>query len=300
MNVLVVDDNKMDLMIIKSFVEKAEMSFIEAESASEALNLITQRTVSPDIIVVDWLMPDMDGLELCRLIRNLNLDITPYIIIITASELIEVEYRALDQGADDFIEKPLDGNVFIARLRVGAKLIKMQKKLIELAQKDDLTGLCNRRAGIQSFENHLSRLARSSEQTEHCLIIADIDHFKSINDNYGHLMGDRVLIEIAKRLRETIRPFETVARFGGEEFLIYCEANRTQAEFILKRLKQAISSSLVNLENEMIPVTMSFGCTIIRQYEAKNSPDSFIAKADKLLYQVKDEGRNDFKIGAFN
>ena len=300
MNVLVVDDNKMDLMIVASFVEKAGMRFIEAETASQALELISDRVVKPDIIVVDWLMPDMDGFELCRLIRNLTLDIKPYIIIITASELIEVEHRALDQGADDFIEKPLDGNVFIARLKVGAKLIKMQKKLIELAQTDELTGLLNRRAGIQSFENHLSRLGRADENSEHCLIIGDIDHFKAINDNYGHLMGDRVLIEIAKRMRETIRPFETVARFGGEEFLIYCEANRTEAEFILKRLKQAISSSQVKLDNQMIQVTMSFGCTIIGQNEAKNSPDSFIAKADKLLYQVKDEGRNDFKIGAFN
>ncbi len=296
MNVLIVDDNDMDLMIIKSFVKAAEMTAIEAKNGHEALQLIADRKVIPDIIVLDWLMPDIDGFELCKKIRALNLEVIPYIILITSSQWTEVEQRSLEIGADDFIEKPVDGNNFIARVRVGERLINMQKKLIELAQTDELTKLLNRRAGIQAIESHLSRLTRSPKPIEHCLIIADIDYFKLINDKHGHLAGDQVLVEIAKRMRESIRPFETVVRFGGEEFLLYCEAGINECEIILNRLKHAVANPPVTINKVSIPVTMSFGCVIIRQPEANQSLDIFIAKADELLYQVKEAGRNDFKI----
>ncbi len=300
MHVLIVDDNEIDSTTTSSFVQKAEMNVLVADNATKALEIISNRETTPEIIVVDWMMPDVNGLELCEKIRALNLTITPYIIMITSNSLGQIEQKALDVGADDFIEKPIHGAVFIARLRVGARIVEMQKKLLSLAHTDELTGLLNRRAAIKACETHLSRLSRTSLPLSHCLIISDIDFFKNINDTYGHLIGDRILIEVANRMRNSIRPFETVARFGGEEFLIYCEATEEEAELILNRMLKAISSSPYSYNDLSLNVTMSFGCVVINKQDTKHNINEFIKKADNLLYEVKNDGRNNYKVVTFS
>ena len=218
----------------------------------------------------------------------------------TSNSFGQIEQKALDVGADDFIEKPIHGAVFIARLRVGERIVKMQQKLLSLADTDELTGLLNRRAAIKACETHLARLARSDKSISHCLIIADIDFFKHINDTYGHQIGDRVLTDVSNRMRNSIRPFETAARFGGEEFLIYCEATEAEADIILRRLRQAIASSEYCYNNISINVTMSFGCVVINKHDTKHTINEFIKKADDLLYEVKNDGRNDYKLASYS
>ncbi|BDZ75321.1 diguanylate cyclase response regulator [Methylophaga marina] len=300
MHVLIVDDNEIDCITISSFVQKAGMNALIANNATQAFEIISNRDTTPEIIVVDWMMPEVNGLELCQKIRALNLSLTPYIIMITSNSLGQIERKALDVGADDFIEKPIHGAVFIARLRVGERIVKMQQKLLSLADTDELTSLLNRRAAIKACETHLARLARSDKSTSHCLIIADIDFFKQINDTYGHLIGDRVLIDVSNRIRNSIRPFETAARFGGEEFLIYCEATVEEADIILRRLRQAIASSEYSYNNISINVTMSFGCVVINKHDTKHTINEFIKKADDLLYEVKNDGRNNYKLAAYS
>ncbi|HIC47040.1 MAG TPA: diguanylate cyclase [Methylophaga aminisulfidivorans] len=300
MHVLIVDDNDIDCLITISFVEKAGMNAITVNNATKALEITSKRDTTPDIIVVDWMMPEVNGLELCQKIRALNLTITPYIIMVTSNSLGQIEQTALEVGADDFVEKPIHGAVFIARLKVGARIVAMQKKLLSLADTDELTGLLNRRAAIKACEIHLARLARSDKPVSHCLIIADIDFFKNINDTYGHQIGDRVLNDVSNRMRNSIRPFETAARFGGEEFLVYCEATETEASIILNRMRQAISSSQYSYNGISINVTMSFGCVVINKRDAKHNINEFIKKADDLLYEVKNQGRNNFKVAPYS
>ncbi len=301
MHVLIVDDNDIDCITTSSFIQKAGMNALMANNATQALEIISNRDTTPEIIVVDWMMPEVNGLELCQKIRAINLSLTPYIIMITSNSLGQIEQKALDVGADDFIEKPIHGAVFIARLRVGERIVKMQQKLLSLADTDELTGLLNRRAAINACESHLARLARSDNKSiSHCLIIADIDFFKKINDTYGHLIGDRVLIDVSNRLRNSIRPFETAARFGGEEFLIYCEATEAEADIILSRLRQAIASFQYSYNDISINVTMSFGCVVINKDDTKHPINEFIKKADNLLYEVKNDGRNNYKLAAYS
>ncbi|SFK38583.1 GGDEF domain-containing response regulator [Methylophaga sulfidovorans] len=300
MHVLIVDDNEIDIITTSSFVQKAEMNLFVADSATKALEIISNRETTPEIIVVDWMMPDVNGLELCQKIRALNLAVTPYIIMVTSNSLGQIEQKALDVGADDFIEKPIHGAVFIARLRVGARIVEMQKKLLSLAHTDELTGLLNRRAAIKACKAHIVRLSRADMPLSHCLIISDIDFFKSINDTYGHQIGDRVLVDVAKRMRNSIRPFETAARFGGEEFLIYCEATEEEAELILSRMLKAISSSPYIYNDLSLNVTMSFGGVVISKHDTQHNINDFIKKADNLLYEVKNNGRNNYKVVPFS
>lgn len=299
MQVLVVDDNEIDCLTTGSFVEKANMNLLVANDPDSALEIIANQEITPEIIVVDWIMPKMNGLELCQKIRELKFTITPYIIMVTSNSLGENEQNALDVGADDFIEKPIHGAIFISRLRVGARIINLQKKLLSLAHTDELTGLLNRRAAIAACKTHLSRLARTEVPLSHCLIISDIDFFKKINDTYGHEMGDRVLVDVSKRLRNSLRPFETVARFGGEEFLLYCEANEQEAELILERMRKAISTSPYTYKDLSLHVTMSFGCVVIKQNDTHHDINEFIKTADSLLYEVKNAGRDNFKVATF-
>ncbi|MDX1573122.1 MAG: diguanylate cyclase [Methylophaga sp.] len=296
MDILIVDDSELDNLICSKFVEVAEFNPKSASSAQEAMHILATSEFPPEVIVIDWMMPDMDGIELCKAIRQINLSIRPYIIMITASLVDDIEMDALESGADDFIEKPLSANKFIARLKVGYRLITTQKKLIELAHTDVLTGLLNRRAAMIELEKNLARLFRISAPAEHSLIICDIDHFKKINDVYGHSAGDEVLIEVAKRLADTIRPFENVSRIGGEEFLIYCEASRDVIDRILQRLKDNISQKPISIGDASIQVTMSFGCVMISNAAPQLSLDFYIRMADELLYEMKRAGRNGYKI----
>ncbi|MCX4189246.1 diguanylate cyclase [Methylophaga sp. OBS3] len=300
MDVLIIDDNPIEREILSAFVRKAGYHPITADGAEQALALLSKRETPPEIIVIDWMMPEIDGLQLCAEIRKQERIPRPYIIMVTSSHQENIELTALDLGADDFIEKPVNGSLFMARLKVGKRLVDAQKKYIQLAHTDELTGLLNRRAGLNDVDNHIARLFRASPNTEHCLIMCDIDHFKKVNDNYGHSVGDELLLMVAKTLKNLVRPFETVARLGGEEFLIYCEANRHEIEVILQRLLKAIRSLVIHHEMELVSATMSFGCLVINNQLPRFSTDKYLTLADDLLYRVKNNGRNAFAIRAIN
>jgi diguanylate cyclase (GGDEF)-like protein len=295
--VLIVDDNPIDLAVTENLIRHAKHEVTAVTSAHEALDIINSDS-PPDIILLDWMMPEIDGLQLCVEIRKIALPVSPYIIMVTSNDWSGAEVNALDLGADDFIEKPVSAEKFLARLSVASRFIASQKKLLELAHKDELTGLLNRRAGIQAITNQLSRLKRSG-LNEHCLIIADIDHFKQINDQYGHMFGDEVLKGVAAKLLQSVRPFESVTRFGGEEFLIFCEANKHNIDTILARLTHNVSSQSYATNGSRVQVTMSFGCLIVTKPAAEIGVEKLIHAADSLLYLAKDSGRNRYAKAEF-
>lgn len=292
MNILIVDDNEIDLEANAFLIQEAGHTPIKCNSAVKALEFFGSDSNSPNLIITDWNMPDMDGSELCQRLRGLPFSISPYIILTTADSLDDAEINALEHGADDFIEKPMSLRSLKARIRVAERIVSTQLNLRNLALTDGLTGLLNRRAGMTAIQTQLARLNRQDDKVHGCMIMCDIDYFKRINDTYGHTAGDIVLKEISSRLSESLRPFDTVCRYGGEEFLIFCEAGEMDIITILDRIMAAVSTEPVLLDtNEVLRVTLSMGCFINNTAEQLSMSDR-IKKADAMLYQAKEAGRN--------
>lgn len=230
--------------------------------------------------------------------------VMPYIIIMTGSTSVpdDIHSEALHLGADDFIEKPLDFKRVAGTLRAADRVISTQLRLVtmnerldQLASNDELTGLLNRRAGLDNYRVNLSRLKRTLNQSA-CVILCDIDHFKSINDTYGHAVGDKVLIDIAQRLKHALRPFDVICRYGGEEFFLFCEVDSALAYKLLERLLSCISSDPVKMKNKSLDVTMSIGCYLINDQDSLLAPSTMIDHADTALYEAKANGRNGYVI----
>jgi len=292
MNILIVDDNETDLEISARLIEEAGHTPLKCNSAVKALDFFGSDSNSPNLIITDWNMPDMDGSELCQRLRGLPFSISPYIILTTADSLDDAEIHALENGADDFIEKPMSIRSLRARIRVAERIISTQLNLRNLALTDGLTGLLNRRAGMTAIQTQLARMERHDDTVQGCMIMCDIDYFKRINDTYGHTAGDIVLKEISSRLAESLRPFDTVCRYGGEEFLIFCEAGERDVISILDRVMHFISTEPVLLDSDdLLNVTLSMGCFISNKAEQLSMSDR-MKKADALLYQAKEAGRN--------
>jgi diguanylate cyclase (GGDEF)-like protein len=291
MKILLVDDNEKDLKTSASLVEEVGHTPIVCDNAHEALTFFDSDASTPYLIITDWEMPDMDGSELCQRLRNLPFTVSPYIILTSAGEFSDAEVCALENGADDFIEKPMSLRSLTARIRVAERILSTQLNLRNLALTDGLTGLLNRRAGMTAIQTQIARIDRHDE-LHGCVIMCDIDYFKRINDNYGHTAGDVVLREVANRMSESLRPFDTICRYGGEEFLIFCEAGEKEITAILDRIMDVVSSEPVMLDNgDYLDVTLSMGCHVDEQPAPLTSK---LKQADALLYQAKGNGRNQY------
>lgn len=292
MDILLVDGNDIDLDIAASLVKKAEHTPIPCSSAFEALTFFDSNSKAPNLIIADWNIPDMDGAELCQRLRALPFSISPYIILTSSDYLSEAEVNALELGADDFIEKPMSFRSLQARIRVAERIISTQLNLQNLALTDGLTGLLNRRAGMTAIQTQLARIKRH-DKLHGCMIMCDIDYFKRINDNYGHTAGDIVLREVASRIAESLRPFDTVCRYGGEEFLIFCEADDNEIHDIMDRIMAIVSEHPILLDDSSyLTVTLSMGCHANQHPQLSLSEQ--LKAADSLLYQAKNNGRNQY------
>lgn len=293
MDILLIDDNDADLAISASLIEQAGHTPITCQYGEKALEFFNDDHNAPYLIIIDWEMHDMDGSELCQRLRALPFTVSPYIILTSAEEFSDAEVTALEHGADDFIEKPMTLRSLSARIRVAERIISNQMNLRNLALTDGLTGLLNRRAGMTAIETQMARIKRHQEMCG-CVVMCDIDYFKKINDNYGHVAGDIVLKEVATRMSESLRPFDTVCRYGGEEFLIFCEADGSEIHQILDRIMDVVSSESVQIDNgDQLDVTLSMGCHV-NDSEEEHSLSSQLKQADALLYQAKGNGRNQY------
>jgi diguanylate cyclase (GGDEF)-like protein len=203
----------------------------------------------------------------------------------------------LDAGANDYISKPFNYAELKARLGVGKRMLNLQTKLKrsrkELAYQathDVLTGMLNRRAILDTMNNEIARVLR--ERNTLYVGLCDIDYFKKINDTYGHLAGDMVLQEVGRRLSNTLRPYDRVGRYGGEEFLILASTVPHHAVNVFERLRQSIEEKPFVYEQEEISVTMSFGVISFNADDTTHDAISLLAEADKSLYEAKRAGRN--------
>lgn len=298
--VLVVDDDLTTTTVLKGILEKTGYLVSVACSYDDALRMIDEGDIIFEIMIIDWYMPDKSGIELTKEIRQKNLNISPHIIFLTSNSDAHAELEAIESGADDYIQKPFFPEKLRARMIVATRQIQYQKKIMEMANYDPLTGLLNRRAGYVEGYKQLSRMHRYESVKEEVVILCDIDHFKAINDKYGHAQGDFVLQFVAKTLTQSLRPYETVVRYGGEEFFIILEVEAENLSSLLKRLAKKLSKQVQLPTSELISVTMSFGCLLIGQSEIEEKIEILLNHADELLYQAKGAGRNRAVVGKLN
>ncbi|MEO1335919.1 MAG: diguanylate cyclase, partial [Myxococcota bacterium] len=293
--ILVVDDDATTRARLDFLLRRNGFSVELAEDGERAWSRLKNRHFA--LILTDWAMPRMDGVALCKSIRDAQYPDYTYIILLTGhTEKSEVT-RGLEAGADDYITKPFDSGELLARIRVGLRILGMQKhmkeqqrQLEELASLDGLTGVLNRRALEARLHEHHALAQRRLRPLSVALL--DLDRFKSINDTYGHQAGDRVLQEVASRIREVTRQYDSVGRYGGEEFMVViAEASAVDARSAADRILRAVEATPVEFQGVKIPVTTSIGLATCR-FPQQKAVAELVAAADSALYEAKRLGRN--------
>jgi len=294
MKILIAEDDPVSRHALKSYLLKWGDEVVVAKDGVEAERLLQQED-GPKLAILDWVMPGADGVEVCRQVRQKAAEPYVYILMLTAKDQAEDIIAALEAGADDYLAKPFLPAVLKARLLTGRRIVDLQQQLIRArealrveATHDSLTGLWNRPAILVTFRHEIDRAER--EGSSLAIALADIDHFKKINDTCGHPVGDAVLREVARRMQSSIRSYDTMGRYGGEEFLIVsprCDLERAMK--LAERVRQSVCSQTIEIEGKEIPVTLSLGVAVSQS--AEDTP-SLIAGADAALYQAKHLGRN--------
>lgn len=294
MKILIAEDDPVSRLALKSFLVKWGDEVVVAKDGAEA-GLLLQKEDGPKLAILDWMMPGADGVEICRQVRQQAAEPYVYILILTSKDSTDDAVAALEAGADDYLSKPFVPAVLKARLLTGRRMVDLQQQLIKArealrveATHDSLTGLSNRPAILQALRREMERANR--ERTSLTIAIADIDHFKSVNDTYGHPTGDAVLQEVARRMQASIRPYDLLGRYGGEEFLFVspgCEEKN--ALNVAERVRRAVSAREIECEEKKLSVTLSMGVAI---YRGAEDADAIIPGADAALYQAKHRGRN--------
>jgi len=253
---------------------------------------ILQREDSPQLIILDWLMPGMSGLEVCRAIRGKLPKPYRYIILLSGMDGQENVFHGLEAGADDYIIKPFNPQELKYRLRIGQRIIDYENSLMRLAMTDPLAGILNRWAFMERLESEIQRSRRFKLPLT--LAIMDIDDFKRVNDVHGHQAGDRVIQRVARELSANIRSYDFLGRYGGDE-LILClpGVDQPQAQGIVERLRRVVESIRLDLDegDETIRVTASFGFTGLLDCPDE-SLDLMVKRADEALYLAKARGKN--------
>lgn len=294
-SVLVAEDDPIFRKIIPTWLDKWGYAVTVVEDGAEAWKIL-QDDDPPQLVILDWMMPGIDGLELCRRIRQRQNCIYRYVLLVTAKSDKQDVVMGLEAGADDYLTKPFDRNELRARLRVGSRILELQHDLIAAREElrfqsthDLLTATWNRTAVLDLFHSEFERMARA--KTSLAVFMLDLDHFKNVNDTYGHLTGDVVLQEVASRITRCVRTYDLVGRYGGEEFLVVLpNCDEAQAQASAERLRRAVSARPISIGQSEISVSLSVG--VATTAAAVKSEKELLLSADAALYQAKNAGRD--------
>jgi two-component system cell cycle response regulator len=299
MKVLIADDDPISRRLLQVSLSQAGDPIVVASDGAEALRLL-QQLDGPQLAILDWIMPKVDGVEVCRAIRKMQRERYVYLILLTAKGYQGEIVEGLEAGADDYVTKPYDLGELKARLRVGKRIVELQEQLVTArdclrvqAMHDSLTGLYNRMAILEALDRELARFTRDG--TPLSLIMADLDDFKRINDTHGHPVGDAVLRESARRMRAVIRNYDVIGRHGGEEFLIVAPGcNLAAAEQQAERLRQCVAADPVTIPGGPISVTVSLG--VAQATCGLRQAEQLLHAVDQALYSAKKAGRNRVEV----
>jgi diguanylate cyclase (GGDEF)-like protein len=294
--VLIAEDDAVSCRLLQVTLTRWGYGVVVTRDGHEAWQAL-QRSDAPPLAILDWMMPGMDGIEVCRKVRQRNHEPYIYLILLTTKGLKEDIIEGLEAGADDYLTKPFNPHELQVRLRAGWRIVTLQAELIKArealrvqATQDPLTGVWNRRAILDVLGNELARVQREASVV--AVIIADLDHFKRINDTYGHTVGDVVLCEAASRMRASLRAYDAIGRYGGEEFLIVLPGCTGQdAVTLAERLRQSIGQEPIAIAGRHLVVTSSLGVAASDAIAAHDAA-TLIRAADAALYRAKAQGRN--------
>jgi two-component system cell cycle response regulator len=301
LKILVADDSPVYRKLMEQTLPRDQYSILFAETGKSAIELFRQHR--PALVITDWVMPDVTGVEVCRQIRSIAQDSYTYIIIVTSVSEKENLVESLEAGADDYLTKPFHPKELLARVGVGRRLVDLHQQidsqnrlLKELALTDALTGLPNRRAVEDWAKGQLSAAVRHGYSF--WVAIADLDNFKVVNDTYGHDAGDTVLKEFAGILKKRVRTSDICGRTGGEEFvMIFTHAEECNVGIIVARILRQLREHEFSFGSKPVQVTASFG---IAGFQGKGVPDfaKLMNQADEALYAAKRGGRNRIEVSS--
>lgn len=296
MNILIAEDNTVSRRLLETRLTKWGYEVISVEDGSEAWEVL-QGEDPPRLAILDWMMPKMDGVQVCRKVRKGPKEPYIYILLLTAKDEKSDLVEAMEAGADDYLTKPFEPDELKVRLRAGKRIIELQQEVISTrealriqATHDSLTGLWNHSAILDILGRELARASRQGMPVG--VAMGDLDHFKQANDTYGHMAGDAVLREAANRMLSSVRPYDAIGRYGGEEFLIVAPGCNEQGVLgAADRIRLCICEKPMTTHDAIISVTISLGVA------ATDPPkeidiESLIRIADAALYTAKRKGRN--------
>lgn len=296
MKILIADDEQVSRRMLQRLLTKWGYEVVSVEDGKSAWEQLNTPD-APRIALLDWMMPRRNGIDVCREMRANRPEPYTYILLLTAKDAKESVVEGLESGADDYLTKPFHPQELKARLRVGIRLLELEDTLVQdreamrfKATHDALTGVWNRGTILETLDREITRSRRESVSLG--VLMADLDHFKSVNDTYGHLTGDEVLREVTSRIQACVRPYDAVGRFGGEEFLILlpgCDATAMADK--AEQLRATIGQQPIPSLTGPLRITMSFGAVATANWPDENA-NQVLLVVDAALYRAKEEGRN--------
>jgi diguanylate cyclase (GGDEF)-like protein len=296
--VLVAEDDAVYRCLLERLLQRASFQVVTVNNGLAALEA-AEGEPAPRLLILDWVMPGMDGTEVCRRLRSARkTQPYQYILLLTSRDAKSDTVAGLEAGADDYLTKPFDAKELLARLRAGSRILELQDRLLEtykeleyLATHDALTGLWNRLAWKKLLNAELERAHRNRMSVS--VLMIDIDHFKTVNDTYGHSAGDMVLRNIGEALQSLVPSYDHAARYGGEEFIVFAQGlSPDSVHDYAERIRATLAELVTWHEGVVVSVTVSIGGVFTPVLGEHLARDCLVRLADRALYEAKESGRN--------
>lgn len=291
--VLIAEDNTVSARILQKNIKDWGYEVVLVQDGKKAWLALQEDEIR--LAVLDWMMPEIDGIQLCRKIReNDHLEENQkytYVILLTAKDEQKDLIKGFSAGADDYIRKPFNQLELKARLKTGKRIIDLQRQLQEQASRDSLTGVWNRKRMFRILDKEINRAQR--DDLPMAIIMVDIDKFKAINDSHGHQIGDLVLKEIVTILKNNLRNYDEICRYGGDELLIIlpnCDTAKTKT--IAERLRMIVLKHKIRTDAVSVNISLSLGGVSSENHASDVTSEALIMISDEALLEAKNKGRN--------